>query len=174
MTNKPRDPAGHVAALAEGAARRRAHARPIQLTLRRGSFYIRDDRCWHRGVSNRSDRPRHLLTLGYRSAEVRPDLVIGSTLLRSRSTAAERARAATESGWDDDFVRFHPDCRAAFAAPSPWGVDRNAGFEEDVVLPARWPGLEPPTARPVTAIPHGERDTRPSPALCKSTPTVGS
>lgn len=142
-TNKPRDPAGHVAALVAGAERRRGHSPPIQLTCPKGSFYIRDDRCWHRGVSNRSDTPRHLITLGYRSAEVRPDVIIGGTLLRNRSSPEEQAKASTESGWDDEFVRFHPDCRDVLCAkPSRWGVDRNVGFREDVLIPNMDPLLQ--------------------------------
>ena len=35
------------------------------------SVCIRDWRCWHRGVSNRSGRPRHLVNIGYGSAAVR-------------------------------------------------------------------------------------------------------
>eukprot|EP01046_Picozoa_sp_COSAG06_P059972 COSAG06_NODE_12591_length_1359_cov_1.320635_1_plen_159_part_00 len=44
-TNKPRDPAGHVAAVSTGADRRRSDSPPIQLTVPKGAFCIRDWRC---------------------------------------------------------------------------------------------------------------------------------
>ena len=64
-------------------------------------------------------------------------------MLRNRSTPEELAKAATESGWDDTFVRFHPDCRDALCAePSRWGVDRNCEFREDVLIPSIDPRLQ--------------------------------
>ena len=135
QTNKPRDPEGHQAAIRACAVRRRLHAPPIQLTVPKGSFYLRDERIWHRGVSNRSIRPRHIIQMGYRSAEVRPDVTHGSTILRNRSTDAERAVSKADTHWRDPFERFHPDCAEMLAVPSRWGVDRNCGFLEDVVVP---------------------------------------
>ena len=55
QTNKPRDPEGHQAAIREAAEQRRRHSPPIQATCPKGSFYLRDERMFHRGVSNRSD-----------------------------------------------------------------------------------------------------------------------
>ena len=61
----------------------------------------------------------------------------GSTILRNRSTAAERAASKSDTHWVDTFERFHPDCREILnAVPSKWGVDRNFGFVEDVVVPS--------------------------------------
>ena len=62
--------------------------------------------------------------------------VVGSTLLNNRATPEEQAAAATDTGWEDSFVRFHPDCREMIAgSPSRHGVDRNAEFLADVVRP---------------------------------------
>ena len=59
---------------------------------------------------------------------------MGSTLLKNRATPEEQAAAATDTGWEDSFVRFHPDCREMIAgSPSRHGVDRNADFLADVV-----------------------------------------
>jgi hypothetical protein len=75
--------------------------------------------------------------MAYRAAEVRPDVTHGSTILRNRSTEAERAAAKSDTHWTDTFERFHPDCREILTAtPSKWGVDRNVGFREDVVVPS--------------------------------------
>lgn len=135
-TFKPRDPAGHAAAVAAGADRRRAEHPPIQLTIPKGSFCVRDWRCWHRGVANRSAEPRYLLNMAYASKEVRADLTVGSSILRTRATLEEQAAASSDTGWEDDFVRFHPDCRETIDTPSKHGVDRNVQYRSDVIIPA--------------------------------------
>lgn len=42
---------------------RRKIAPPVRGNARKGSVVIRDTRLWHRGVPNRSDRPRHMIAL---------------------------------------------------------------------------------------------------------------
>ena len=123
--------------LREGAARRRHYAPPIQMCAPKGSFYLRDDRCWHRGVANTSDRPRHIVQLSYRAAEVRHNVIHGSTLNKNRATPEEIAASKSDTHWTDSFERFHTDCEAMLlATPSKHGVDRNFGFRKDVVLPS--------------------------------------
>eukprot|EP01046_Picozoa_sp_COSAG06_P066064 COSAG06_NODE_16500_length_997_cov_2.408686_1_plen_321_part_10 len=107
QTNKPRDPEEHQRVLRECAAKRRLHFPPIQVCAPKGAVYFRDDRVWHRGVSNTSDKPRHIIQMAYRAAEVRADVTHGSTILRNRSTAAERAASKSDTHWVDTFERFH-------------------------------------------------------------------
>lgn len=47
---------------------RRRVAPPVQLTLPRGCVVIRHFDLWHRGMPNRTDRPRHMLALVYAPA----------------------------------------------------------------------------------------------------------
>ena len=42
---------------------RRAIGAPIRGNTRKGSVLIRDMRLWHRGVPNKSDRPRHMIAM---------------------------------------------------------------------------------------------------------------
>ena len=51
------------AGVAELAASRRNVVPPVQPETRVGDVLIRDVRLWHRGVPNRSDRPRHMIAL---------------------------------------------------------------------------------------------------------------
>ena len=48
---------------AETEAARRAVAPPVRGNVRKGSVLMRDMRLWHRGVPNRSDRPRHMIAM---------------------------------------------------------------------------------------------------------------
>lgn len=48
---------------AETEAARRAVVPPVRGNARKGSVLIRDMRLWHRGVPNRSDRPRHMIAM---------------------------------------------------------------------------------------------------------------
>lgn len=48
---------------AETEAERRAVVPPVRGTARKGGVLIRDMRLWHRGVPNRSDRPRHMIAM---------------------------------------------------------------------------------------------------------------
>jgi hypothetical protein len=44
-------------------AARRKMAPPVRGNTKKGSVLIRDIRLWHRGVPNRSDRPRHMIAM---------------------------------------------------------------------------------------------------------------
>ncbi len=48
---------------AETEAARRAVVPPVRGNARKGSVLMRDMRLWHRGVPNRSDRPRHMIAM---------------------------------------------------------------------------------------------------------------
>ena len=67
---------------------------------------------------------------------MRADVTHGSTILANRSTPAERAASKADTHWTDTFERFHPDCREILETPSKWGIDRNVGFDADVVVPS--------------------------------------
>ena len=58
-----RPPGGGPRVSDELEASRRAIERPIQAETQVGDVLIRDTRLWHRGVPNRSDRPRHMIAL---------------------------------------------------------------------------------------------------------------
>ena len=47
----------------EDEARRRQECRPLQPAVPSGSVLIRDMRLWHRGMPNRSDRPRPMIAM---------------------------------------------------------------------------------------------------------------
>ena len=67
---------------------------------------------------------------------MRADVTHGSTILANRSTPAERAASKADTHWTDTFERFHPNCREILETPSKWGIDRNVGFDADVVVPS--------------------------------------
>ena len=48
----------------------RPHLPPTQAFIPQGGVLLRDSRGWHRGVPNRSDRPRHMLVASYVSQTV--------------------------------------------------------------------------------------------------------
>ena len=58
----------------------------------------------------------------------------GSTLVRTRLTAEEVERLAPSP--PQPSLVFHPDCREILETPSKWGIDRNVGFDADVVVPS--------------------------------------
>ena len=47
----------------DAEAARRKIAPPVRGNAKKGSALIRDNRLWHRGVPNRSDRPRHMIAM---------------------------------------------------------------------------------------------------------------
>eukprot|EP01047_Picozoa_sp_COSAG01_P049504 COSAG01_NODE_4914_length_4629_cov_110.104636_2_plen_251_part_00 len=53
----------------EQVARRRMHSPPIPMTCPAGSVVLRDNRCWHCGDHNATDRPRHMVGLAYLAAD---------------------------------------------------------------------------------------------------------
>ena len=55
---------GHDISLPELAELRRETHPPIQLTVPKGACAFRDLRVWHRGMPNRGEIPRHMISLG--------------------------------------------------------------------------------------------------------------
>lgn len=70
-----RTPDGSRAISSEQMAQRKKSYPPIQPCTEPGDVLIRDIRLWHRGVPNRSNRPRHMIALV---------LVVGSSDVRGR------------------------------------------------------------------------------------------
>lgn len=62
-THVIRPPEGGPSVPNELEARRRLIEEPIQPETRVGDVLIRDTRLWHRGVPNRSNRPRHMIAM---------------------------------------------------------------------------------------------------------------
>ena len=62
-THLVRPPEGGPRVPEEFETARRATEGPIQPETQPGDVLIRDTRLWHRGVPNRSDRPRHMIAL---------------------------------------------------------------------------------------------------------------
>jgi hypothetical protein len=54
---------------------RRAIAPPVRGSTRLGDILLRDARLWHRGTSNYSDAPRHMLAMMHRPSWFRPTAV---------------------------------------------------------------------------------------------------
>jgi hypothetical protein len=59
----------------ERVAARRAAAPPVRGCTRLGDVLLRDARLWHRGMSNFSDAPRHMLAMIHRPSWFRPTAV---------------------------------------------------------------------------------------------------
>ena len=101
---------------------RRALAPPVQLVVPRGGLVVRDVRCWHRGMPNRSPTPRHMLGIGYNSATD----PVGEAATRESNNGrrdmvfSESARAIFESAW---------------AAAPDYGLERNVAFVDGPVDP---------------------------------------
>ena len=76
---------------------------PVSGCAKKGSVLIRDVRLWHRGVPNRSDRPRHMIAL-----------VHCISWYRNRGP-----------------LRFNTGCEDAF--PDDCGLNHNAEFTEDSI-----------------------------------------
>jgi len=143
-TNKFTDPKAFVIAYEEMADQRRATNPPIRMSIPKGAVCFRDKRAWHRGVTNPRDRPRHLLSVSYGSADAREDILPQSTMLRNRFDAKQAAHLSKNSGSPTHYnplfagpreVPFHTDCEEIFAQnPSHWGVDRNLRFEDNPKL----------------------------------------
>ena len=93
---------------------------------------------WATAAPKASPPPNHpkFLLLSLSVCAVRADVTHGSTILANRSTPAERAASKADTHWTDTFERFHPDCREILETPSKWGIDRNVGFDADVVVPS--------------------------------------
>ena len=64
-------PEEFIDAYEDAADERRQTQPPIRMSIPRGSVALRDWRVWHRGVSNESDQPRHMLGVSYLSNDVR-------------------------------------------------------------------------------------------------------
>ena len=72
-----------------------------------------------------------MVALQYASHAVRDDLVANSTQLRSRVRSLSTnpiVHSGVQVNDQDRHVVFSEDCRAVFATPSVFGVDRNAAF----------------------------------------------
>ena len=69
--NKMIRPEEFIDAYEDAADERRQTQPPIRMSIPRGSVALRDWRVWHRGVSNESDQPRHMLGVSYLSNDVR-------------------------------------------------------------------------------------------------------
>lgn len=91
---------GEGESIAALAAKRREIVAPVRPETEVGDVLIRDVRLWHRGVPNRSDRPRHMIAL--------------IVTKRIRDAPARR-------------LRFERGCEAALEG---YGVDANADYVE--------------------------------------------
>jgi ectoine hydroxylase-related dioxygenase (phytanoyl-CoA dioxygenase family) len=100
-------------------ASRRQEVPPIQLEAPVGAVAFRDHRMWHRGVANGSDFMRQMVSLNYNAAAM---------LEANEVSAVARRHGHDEDDDSDRRLVFGADCRAAFAAPSRFGVNRNVRF----------------------------------------------
>lgn len=96
---------------------RRAIAAPLQVIVPKGGVLCRDVRCWHRGMPNLSNAPRHMLGLGFNAAH---------------DPVGESATRASNNGRRD--MVFSETAREAFAARRvEWGLERNIKFVDGEV-----------------------------------------
>ena len=91
------------ASIASLSAERRKAVAPVRPETEVGDVLIRDVRLWHRGVPNRSDRPRHMIAL----------------IVTKRVAGAPVQR-----------LRFERGCEAALEGH---GVDANADYVEEPI-----------------------------------------
>ena len=85
---------------------------------------------WHRGVPNRSDSMRQMISLNYdavtRHVENEIKTIVGGKRAKGwREAASSSAAAAGDNPELDRRLLFAADCADAFASPSKYGIDRN-------------------------------------------------
>lgn len=119
--------------------------KPARMVTKLGAVCFRDARCWHRGMPNISQTPRPMVALIYNTPKVRkagdPHLVLSKNI---------PSAGAAEGSSSPDALVWGSDCKAEFAGPNHFGVDRNARFTDDTIdhLGRVAAGLPPPPRGP--------------------------
>ena len=115
-------------------ATRRKHAPPVRMEIPKGWAALRDNRVWHRGVQNHSDRPRHMAGFAYLAAppdgfkgEPSGEMVFGpgcETLVENSILLPKQPCAA--AGSEAQLVQGHGD----WSGPLPPLVEINRKLSE--------------------------------------------
>ncbi len=107
---------------------------PARMEVPAGAICFRDPRMWHRGVPNLSQRPRAMLGLTYHAARANHwrGRVAHEVSAENRKLldSDPNLKLLDEGGVGDGRLVFHSSARAAFAAESPHGINRNVRFTE--------------------------------------------
>jgi hypothetical protein len=102
-------------ALIEDRRRAMAGGRPLRMEIPEGAAVLRDLRMWHRGMANRSRRPRHMLGVIYTAGYMHP--VTGTHPGR---------RSDKLANFNAEHCVFAASCRSALAPPAPGVGPRRA------------------------------------------------